>query len=377
MHVAMVTEFPERLDHPRGGVQAAVACLTRALVRQGVELTILRYGGDFRSSTVHAELGWRVLGIPRLRPGNVTCSTIAPIEVERALRRVAPDVVHVQAIPELYAGKRLPSVLTLHGIPYREVSYERRLLQGAVRRLRRFTYLRAIQRYQQMILISPYVLRELEREEDAACHRIPNPVEDRFFEVTRAPETHRVLFSGRLDRLKNAAALIEAAAILKKRHPELRYRMAGSWDEAYRPQLLAAVERHGLASRFEFLGSLSRERMIEELSRCTCLVLPSHQENAPMAVLEAMAAGVPAAASSVGGLPWMIEDGSSGLLFAPDRPDQLADAIGRLVSQQGLREAISDNARRWAKENLRMDAVARRTIEVYERALRGGERAHL
>jgi glycosyltransferase involved in cell wall biosynthesis len=85
-----------------------------------------------------------------------------------------------------------------------------------------------------------------------------------------------------------------------------------------------------------------------------------------------MAAGVPVAASSVGGLPWMIEDGRSGLLFAPDRPDQLADAIGRLLSQQELRQAISGNARRWAEENIRMDAVACKTLEVYERALHSG-----
>jgi glycosyltransferase involved in cell wall biosynthesis len=372
MHVAMVTTLPEELDHPCGGVQAVVACLTRALVRQGVELTILQYGGGFRSSAVHPELGCHVLGIPCLWPGSVTCWTIAPIEVERALRRVAPDVVHVQAIPELYAGKRFPSVLTIHGIAYQDALYKRRPLQGAVQRLTRFTYLRALRRYQQTILISPYVLRELEREEDDCSHHVMNPVEDRFFEVARAPETHRVLFSGTLNRRKNAVALVEAAAILKERHPELRYRMAGPWDEEYRPQLMAAIERHGLASRFELLGSLSRERMIEELSRCTCLVLPSHQETAPMAVQEAMAAGVPVAASSVGGLPWMIEDGRSGLLFAPDRPDQLADAIGRLLSQQELRQAISGNARRWAEENIRMDAVACKTLEVYERALHSG-----
>ena len=83
-----------------------------------------------------------------------------------------------------------------------------------------------------------------------------------------------------------------------------------------------------------------RKETCRELAEACCLVLPSFQETLPVAIAEAMAAGVPVVASAVGGVPEMIEEGKSGYLVDPHRPDQIADRVLRILKDPGLAAEI-------------------------------------
>ena len=85
MHVALLGDFPEDLEHPRGGVESVAACLAAGLVRSGVELSIVRYGAAASGDTRHPQLGCRMIGLPRIRPAGLTFSTITPFAVDRVL----------------------------------------------------------------------------------------------------------------------------------------------------------------------------------------------------------------------------------------------------------------------------------------------------
>ena len=84
--------------------------------------------------------------------------------------------------------------------------------------------------------------------------------------------------------------------------------------------------------------------MPEILNRCHVLVRPSLLEGMPLAVLEAMAAGLPVVATSVGGTPELVTDGRSGLLVPPADSEALARALLRLAREQELRESLASSA---------------------------------
>ena len=372
MHVALLGNFPEDLDHPAGGVESVAACLAVGLLRSGVELSLVCYGAASNSDSRHRDLGCRVIGLPRVWPAGLTFSTLTPFAAQHALRRLRPDLVHVQGLPELYRGGSIPSVLTIHGIPYEDARYRGGLLGGLAPRLRARGFHRALARYTSVIAISPYVLAEIGEGHARSARSIPNPVDPRFFEVERAPEPDRVLCVGVIDRRKNARCLVEAAARVRETRPDVRYRMAGPMDPAYEPELMTAIEACGLVEQFEFLGSIDRSRLLGELASCSALVLPSLQETAPMAIQEAMAAGVPVAAAAVGGIPQMLEDGRSGLLFDPLEPAALARQLTLLLGDEARRESLGKAARAHAEANFRSDKVVAATLEVYEAAIRAG-----
>jgi glycosyltransferase involved in cell wall biosynthesis len=95
-------------------------------------------------------------------------------------------------------------------------------------------------------------------------------------------------------------------------------------------------------------------------------VLPSRGENLPIVLLEAMAAAVPVVATRVGGVPELVEDGSSGLLAEPDDPEALAGALERLAGNEELRLALGRGGAARVAEAFSTAEMGRRTVALYE-----------
>jgi glycosyltransferase involved in cell wall biosynthesis len=99
------------------------------------------------------------------------------------------------------------------------------------------------------------------------------------------------------------------------------------------------------------------------------LVLPSIEENCPMVILEAMAAGVPVVASKVGGVPDLIEEGITGLLMQPGNPSSIASAIERLLANPGAAGEMAGRARARALAAFEPRVVAERHHQIYRDVL--------
>ena len=100
------------------------------------------------------------------------------------------------------------------------------------------------------------------------------------------------------------------------------------------------------------------------------LVLPTLEDNCPMVVLEAMAAGVPVVASRVGGIPDLVENGKTGLLFDPRNGDDMSAAIAKLLAEPELGRTLAAEAKRQAQERFHPLVVARRHVEIYREMLK-------
>ena len=141
---------------------------------------------------------------------------------------------------------------------------------------------------------------------------------------------------GRLSPKKGQATLLEAAALVLRRRPDVTFVLVG--DGPQRAELGAHAERLGLDGRLRFLGLV--EDPIPLLPRMDIFVLPSHMEGMSNALLEAMAAGRPVVATNVGGNAEVVQDGVTGLLVPPRDPQRLAEALLTLLDDPARAAAM-------------------------------------
>src|SRR5262249_37268532 len=127
---------------------------------------------------------------------------------------------------------------------------------------------------------------------------------------------------------------------------------------------IAGLHRHlQLGDRFRLLGY--RTDAVRLLSGCDVFCLASHQEGLPVAVMEAMALGLPIVATDVGGVSELVADHVHGLLVPPSQPDQLAAALIEMLTDPARRAKASE-ASRDKSLTLSSDRAIRRIEAIYE-----------
>jgi glycosyltransferase involved in cell wall biosynthesis len=175
-----------------------------------------------------------------------------------------------------------------------------------------------------------------------------------------------VAYLGHLYADKGVYELVDAVAAVRRTHPDVRLVLAGQGRERER---LLEVGRERLGDAVELPGWLMGPAKRELLATATCLALPSYHEGLPLVVLEAMHAGLPVVATPVGGVPEVARDGEEALLVPPRDVPALADALGRVLGDAGLRERLGAAARARAEAEYSVDAFRDRVGTLYRAVL--------
>jgi len=373
--IALLSNYPA--DHATftGGVETATAALVEGLraCRAEFEFHVVSVSGLAQRDVREEREGvwFHFLSLPRypwLRPRLV----FRVVKARRELRRIGPDLVHCHdnmalALAAIAGG--YPRVFTVHGVKRHEAPW-RTGWQSWSAHLDALMEAYVHRHFDAFICVSSYVARVV--GDQRLTFAIPNPVRSRFLELpARAAPLGgpRLLFVGVLAPLKRPADLLLAHAELWRQHPGLETVFCGEVQDAGYAQ---AMRQMVIGRRIEgahFLGRVSQERLAELLAGATALVLPSAQENAPMVIAEAMAAGVPVVATRVGGVPDMVRDGETGLLFEPGSVAELTDCLRRLLADGPLQERLGQQARKVAQATYAPARVALATVEVYRRLL--------
>lgn len=173
---------------------------------------------------------------------------------------------------------------------------------------------------------------------------VRNGVDVSAFEpATGGHQPPRVLYVGVLTERKGVRDLLDASEELDRRGvPHELWLVGGTPDEG--PEAEAAI-RAAAGPRTRFVGQIAHEEMPATYREADIFVLPSWWEASPLSVLEAMAAGLPVVASRVGDVEQMVDDGQTGFVVDAKRPDQLAEALGRLLQDGDLRSTMGAAAR--------------------------------
>lgn len=170
-------------------------------------------------------------------------------------------------------------------------------------------------------------------------------------------------FAGRLSQEKGPELFLQAVVPLLQQRPGVCAVMLG--DGPMRDQLQAQIFRQGLAQRITLAGY--QDNMDEWLARLSVLVLSSRTEGTPMVLLEAMRAGVPVAAFSVGGIPDVILHGQEGLLASAGDVTGLSRNIARFLDDSALVEVLARQARLRQQESFSLKKSMQRWQNLYAR----------
>lgn len=179
-----------------------------------------------------------------------------------------------------------------------------------------------------------------------------------------------VVYVGTLSRRKGLADLVTALELLQERGgPSYCLEVVGGSHEVGEQEadeLRTAVS--AVAGSACLLGSLDADQVRERLRRADVFVLPSHWEGQPIAILEAMATGLPVLVTAVGANPDVVRDGVDGLVVPPHDPTALAEALDRLLTDAPLRRRLGASARERAAAHHDVAQLADRMSSLYARA---------
>lgn len=372
MRILLMGPYPLPGESLAGGAMAAVSDLARGLARRS-EL-------DIHIASAHVGVAPATH-----RDGPLTIHRL-PVTAGRRLRwqrhmrhalrqiahQVHPDIIHAHGTG-FYAAAALdaplPSVITVHGITYHEArrSHAQGLKIQIVWLYDALFEAWVLRRARHCIAISPHVHQAFARYRHIHWHDIPNPIADACFDLPHRPHPGRLLLPARVIPRKAIDIAIRGFATIAATYPHARLIIAGETDTdpAYVARCRQLVVRHQLQTRVHFLGALSRGELLAQYQQAAAVILPSHQETAPIVIAEALAVGCPVIATAVGGIPDMIETGSTGLLIPPNHPQALADALHQLCAHPEIIPRWSQNARLVAQV-YRLDHVVDKTLAVYQ-----------
>ena len=176
-----------------------------------------------------------------------------------------------------------------------------------------------------------------------------------------------VLYVGRMRTRKAVAVLLEAFSRLLRSHPRAQLVLAG--DGEHREALEQRARTLELDRSIRFLGAIPREQMGRWYGAADIYCLPSIYEGFPVAILEAMAAGLPVVSTTVSGIPEAVEDGVTGLLAEPEDAGKLAAALERLADDPELCRQMGDRARSMVQERFAIPKVCADYLELWQRLL--------
>jgi len=270
---------------------------------------------------------------PRLRAAAMATQLVGMQAVLRRMERAGwrPQLIHAHVFeagfPAILLGRRLgcPVVVSEHF-----TAFQRGLVRGFDRLIARYCFRNA----DLVCPVSEDLRRQLEAVEPRGRYRVvPNVVDTALFKPAanrargRAPL--RLLNVAALAEKKRQADLLDALARLRGRGVEATLDIVGEGElsEPLRQQ----ARRLGLGAAVRFLGAQDRSEVAELMRRADMLVLPSRFENLPVVVLEAMASGLPVVATTVGGVPEIVDE-QLGRLVAPGDVEALAAAIETVAS---------------------------------------------
>lgn len=338
----------------RGGIASLVSYLTDALPAElpDVQVEVLNtYGPGAFWAMPAGFLAAAIKLIYRRLSGRVDLLHIHMSMYGSALRKSVLAVIA--------SAMNLPTIMHMHGSEFDDYfrgssPWGRKLLTAVLRRCTRVVVIGNYWR--------DFMICEVGLDPDRV-KLVPNGVPSVPRRADKSmPESPALLMLGELGVRKGTPELIEALASPELRQREWSATLAGNGPvDQYR----TSVASLGLSGRISLPGWRNADQVRDLLHSADILILPSHHEGLPMAILEAMAAGVTVISTPVGAIPDAIIDGETGLLVTPGDPAALAGAILRLLDDVSLRRALAANARARCERMFTIDRTATAIASIY------------
>ena len=194
-------------------------------------------------------------------------------------------------------------------------------------------------------------------------YAIHNSIDVEQYNVKTEDEGY-ALYLGRLSKEKGILNLIEAFSKID----EGKLYIAGDGPE--KEKINKFITDKNLADRIQMLGFLNKEQVIDTISKCKFLVVPSiWYENCPYSVLETLSIGKPIIGADIGGIPELVIDNETGLLYKYNDVDDLSDKMKKLFSDKKLTEKFGNNAKEFAKKEFDKENYYNNLVKIYNKVI--------
>lgn len=374
IRVAMLGPYLE--EHKRySSIAIHTDLLTKHLSKiEVIELHVITIGnedGRFKKDNVDVHVVKKSFLYPFCIPGLVW-------RLRHEINEINPDIVHAVVSGTSYSTvvtllqKKYPTLLSVRGIISKEAKFNRGITRIFDMLIEIPYEMYALSKVSNIIVCSPQMKVMVGERTSSKIYVIPNGVD--FDEIQKIGTEDKfkhpaILFMGTYSVKKGIDILLNAVPIIRKEIPSLHVYIAGkSVSEEEDKNLKKLAEELNIEENVSFLGFISGAEKYAYYKSADIYVHPSRYEPFGVVLLEAMACGKPIVASRVGGIPFVVEDGKTGLLFKSENVEELAEKVMLLLRNKELRVKMGKAGRERAKL-FTWERSAEMTVEVYKEVI--------
>jgi glycosyltransferase involved in cell wall biosynthesis len=362
-------------DHPASWIVNLARALSET---DDLELHVITAGSGIRENQTITKHGitfhvmrhtfpFTIRGFPEYMPLDVmTRYTSLRKQVKKVILELQPKLIHVHGTEYGYGlaalATNFPTIVSIQGI----VNLCARVSPSLVFRLQDPIELHVIRNAKYFGSRTAWAnsfIRNLNNS--ATIYDLPEAVDDLFFRKVSKQSTENILMVGSVIQRKGIEDALDAMSIVVARCPSAKLLIVGDGKPDYLKELKQRTKYSQIETNVEWLGFKTAEEISALHAVSAVLIHPSHIDNSPNSVAEAMVSGLPVIASNVGGIPSMIENGVTGILVEPKNYCQLAEAVIALLHNKAQRMRLASRAKEVAFERHLPSKVAEKTVSVY------------
>lgn len=379
MNLVQIGNYPISHECIHGGVEASVYGLVQELAKEhivdvfdvprlGEKDRVERYG----NLTIHRYAN----------PGTHNKDSVLRLrEMVRDIVALCPDVCHVHGTnafcKEIYFVLQphgIKMMLTVHGI-LREEKKQALLRKPSLKAL--YQYIVQSRDERELLEVAPRIIVDTAYVEDKLkayglkhvpeMHVIPQGIDEVYYSIQCNPKSNMILCVGAIAPRKGHIYTVEMFNRLRAKGVSAKLRIIGSLaDNAYYAQLQQKISYSPYASDISLEANLPREELLKAYAEAKLFVLHSREESQGIVFAEAMATGLPVVATKIGGIPYVVVNGKSGLLCSYADVEAMAEMVEQLLTNEAKWKAYSNEAKEIAKGYSWKD-IAEQIVKLYHR----------
>lgn len=377
MTIVQIGSYPLSPNCIHGGVEASVYGLVQELTtthavdvfdvpRIGEKDRVERYG----NLTIHRYAN----------PGTHNKDAVLRLqEVVRDIVALGPDVCHVHGTnsysKQIYFALQqhgIKMMLTVHGI-LREEKKQALLRKPSLKAL--YQYIVQSRDERELLEAAPRIIVDTAYVEDKLnayglrqvpeMYVIPQGIDETFYSIKCNQKSNVILCVGAIAPRKGHLYTVEMFNRLRAKGIDVKLRIIGSLaDKAYYEQLKQKIADSPYKSDILLEVNLPREELLKAYAEAKLFVLHSREESQGIVFAEAMATGLPVVATKIGGIPYVVADGKSGLLCPYGDVEAMAQSAELLLTDDNMWKEFSSAAKEIAKGYSWKD-IAERIVRLY------------
>lgn len=386
MKIVQIGPYPVSKDCIHGGVESSVYGLAHALASQHCvyAIDLPRIGELDRNEHDEQILVYRFANYTNHNQGAIRRVK----DIMDIVCSLSPDIVHIHGtglisykLYRAFQKRGVKLMLTVHGLLHVEKTNAlkrkfslKRLYQYVVQSITEF---RLLNRAKQIIVDTGYVAEQIRQyhREHKICrlpnvHVIPQGINEYFLSLKCNRDSNVILSVGSISRRKGHMLLLKAFDQVCKQVPNAKLVIAGVLAEQdYFDELQAYINQSPNNENISLLINLPQEQLYELYQQAYVFALHSQEESQGIALVEAMAMGLPIVSTKVGGIPYVVQNGETGLLANYSDIERFAHNMTVLLKNQNQYDQMSfraiQNAQRYTWENI-ADEVVRLYREILQ-----------